>query len=280
MNLSFDGKNYALQFRNTKDDLTLVDVYIDNILIQSGAMCVPDAPIIKYNYLTQGGNFYFHCLNYDYPNYKQFGVTQTLYYLSDGEKYPFDNKNQELYEQTIKYIEGTGTQYLDTGVVADVNTEMELVVVPTSSYAYLGGSIDAINTRQYGINLSSNGQITLYYGTVSSPAYTKQGGSWVVGTPTTLKIGAGGKLSQDGTVVVDYTNDPNVQKEFSASTIRLFYFFGSFGAFRLRYCKIWQSGILVRNMIPVLDLNGVPCMYDQITGRFFRNVGTSVFLYG
>ena len=37
---------------------------------------------------------------------------------------------------------------------------------------------------------------------------------------------------------------------------------------------------LTRDFIPVLDLDGVPCMYDQVTKQMFYNSGTGNFLYG
>ena len=45
-------------------------------------------------------------------------------------------------------------------------------------------------------------------------------------------------------------------------------------------CKIWDNDVLVRDMIPVLDWNYVPCMYDRITEQLFYNAGTGDFVAG
>lgn len=49
---------------------------------------------------------------------------------------------------------------------------------------------------------------------------------------------------------------------------------------KIYYSKIWQNGVLVRDMIPVLDWNYVPCMYDKVSGELFYNQGTGNFSYG
>ena len=45
-------------------------------------------------------------------------------------------------------------------------------------------------------------------------------------------------------------------------------------------CKLWNGDVLVRDFIPVLDNNNVPCLYDKVTNEFFYNQGTGQFLYG
>lgn len=49
---------------------------------------------------------------------------------------------------------------------------------------------------------------------------------------------------------------------------------------KIYYTKIWQNNVLVRDMIPVLDWNYVPCMYDKVSDELFYNQGTGNFSYG
>ena len=50
---------------------------------------------------------------------------------------------------------------------------------------------------------------------------------------------------------------------------------------RTYYCKIWKGGSLVRDMIPVLDWNMTPCMFDRVTEQLFYNAGSgNGFSYG
>ena len=48
---------------------------------------------------------------------------------------------------------------------------------------------------------------------------------------------------------------------------------------KIYYCKIWDNNILIRDLIPVLDANNVPCMFDKVTDQFFYNQGTKQFTY-
>ena len=49
---------------------------------------------------------------------------------------------------------------------------------------------------------------------------------------------------------------------------------------KLYYFQIYDNGTLVRDMIPVLDENGVPCMLDKVGGQFYYNAGTGSFTAG
>ena len=40
-----------------------------------------------------------------------------------------------------------------------------------------------------------------------------------------------------------------------------------------------QDGDVIKSFIPVLDLNGRPAMYDEVSGRFFHNQGTGEFTW-
>ena len=44
--------------------------------------------------------------------------------------------------------------------------------------------------------------------------------------------------------------------------------------------KITLNNELVRDYIPVLDKNGVPCLYEKVERKFYYNQGTGDFLYG
>lgn len=48
---------------------------------------------------------------------------------------------------------------------------------------------------------------------------------------------------------------------------------------RLYYCKLYYNNELIRDLIPVLDENNVPCLYDKVTDSFFYNKGSGTFLY-
>ena len=81
---TIDGVAYSIQLR-TAQRMTVADVYADGVLLKAGVRCIPGQRLIPYKYLTVGGNFFWYCLNGDYPYYEYFGVNQQLVYLSDAE---------------------------------------------------------------------------------------------------------------------------------------------------------------------------------------------------
>ena len=53
---------------------------------------------------------------------------------------------------------------------------------------------------------------------------------------------------------------------------------------RIYGCEIWEGDVLVRHFIPVVDTNGVACMFDTVSRTLFRNgrtdAGTAPFTAG
>ena len=49
---------------------------------------------------------------------------------------------------------------------------------------------------------------------------------------------------------------------------------------RIYYLKIYDNDILVLDLIPVVDKNGVACMFDRVSGTYFYNAGTGSFIAG
>ncbi len=44
--------------------------------------------------------------------------------------------------------------------------------------------------------------------------------------------------------------------------------------------KIYDSDVLIQHLVPTLDSNNTPCMYDKVSSNFYYNIGTGDFLYG
>ena len=98
--MNIDGVDYAIQLR-TAQGMTFADTYANGELLKAGVRCVSGQPIIPYNYLTKGGNFFWYCLNDDYPYFENFETTQFLIYLDDViiatlELYPETAENDRL----------------------------------------------------------------------------------------------------------------------------------------------------------------------------------------
>lgn len=49
----------------------------------------------------------------------------------------------------------------------------------------------------------------------------------------------------------------------------------------IAYCRIWKAGVLVRDFMPAIrNSDNVVGMYDTVSGTFFENQGTGVFVAG
>ena len=88
------------------------------------------------------------------------------------------------------------------------------------------------------------------------------------------------QLSVDGELRVNVTNlQFNPENHYKHN----FYVFGTNEGHALcgkkRSAKIWVNGELLYDLIPVLDTTGTPGFFDKISHKFFRNQGTSQFLY-
>ena len=65
------------------------------------------------------------------------------------------------------------------------------------------------------------------------------------------------------------------------TNIRLFSGINKYYSFvRMYNFKIYDNDTLVRDFIPVLDDNGIPCMYDKVEDKFYYNMGTGQFIAG
>ena len=48
---------------------------------------------------------------------------------------------------------------------------------------------------------------------------------------------------------------------------------------RIYYVKLWNGDTLLYHLKPCLDEEGIPCMYDEVSGEYFYNQGTGTFGY-
>lgn len=79
-----DGVSFGVTLKTS--DFTNATVTLGDEVIMSGMRVMPNAPIIPYEYLTEGaGNLFFIVERGEYPTYTEFGISQTLVYLTPEE---------------------------------------------------------------------------------------------------------------------------------------------------------------------------------------------------
>ena len=82
--ITLNDVDYRIVVR-TMQGLTFLSVFVNGVPLFYNQLCTPNAFINPYSYVSINGKFYFGCLDEEYPNYKQFGITQNLYFLTNSE---------------------------------------------------------------------------------------------------------------------------------------------------------------------------------------------------
>ena len=183
------------------------------------------------------------------------------------------------YDADVEYIESTGTQYIDTGVIPDINTKISVTAAVTATTEQFMGAIDAKKNRFHFSFYSGE----LFRGCVGQ---NQTGMGYADQLVHTFTIDApNNTVSEDGTSysfvmsglipsVSIWLFARNSDDKIYIRRIKI----------RIYSCQIYQNGILVRDLIPVRFTNesgeSEGTMYDRVSGKLFRNVGTGAFVIG
>ena len=185
-------------------------------------------------------------------------------------------KKKRKYYTEVEYLESTGTQWIDAGINVDTSTDeskLQFELTETQNYKWFFGEYDNNARLGLGSGDGANKRNFLY-----QQSATKVSDTQMYNKQHLFEINSNGGFL-DGTKIRDYANFA------STSTIYLFNLnIDSPSDYRCK-SKIWKyehkrNGVLVRDMIPVLDWDMTPCMYDRVTEQLFYNVDTGNFVVG
>lgn len=212
--------------------------------------------------------------------------------------YHGQNKVQRIYKGTTKifeylplgykeckYLESTGTQYIDLNIKATENTKLELnfsIDTIEQGFSYrIFGARNSSNNKAFvvGKQSSTNNTIFAQFDTIA-PVSVK---AIKPSADTITKI----TLSKDGFYVDnELSRTFEGYNDFTTSNTILLFAVNSGGTvstttqnLRIYYTKMWEDGELILNLIPCLDDNDVPCMYDTVSKTTLYNAGSGTFLY-
>ena len=174
------------------------------------------------------------------------------------------------YDAQVKYLESTGTQYIDTGIEPhqDIAVEIKWKNNSTQNQKWLIGS-GSSNTDCIRAYVSSSG--TWRFGGGSASINT-------VNTTTRVAIINKSKVTINGT---DYSWSGTVGTFSSNVTIKIFAgaTFNSPLSARLYYFIATDNGVQITDLIPV-RCGTTGYMYDRVSGHLFANAGTGDFVVG
>ena len=193
----------------------------------------------------------------------------------------------------VEYVESTGTQYIDTEWnLTDTQLDFEIDVTfakgadSQNNYAVIAGvNLGASGEKQYYL-LQYYETSTNLVSVCNADRTNKINFSIDENAINSFNI----KYS-DSKTTVTYTNTGETQ--YAENTIHdrgnynLYLFAANtlkgaqqFSKIRLYSYSIKVNGEYVRDFIPVIDKNDVPCLYDRIEGKLHYNAGTDLLIAG
>ena len=178
----------------------------------------------------------------------------------------------------LEYIEATGTQYIDTGVVA--NTDKFKFVSSISPQT-------TADTVMYGMMATDSGSPGITLGTLGKWRY---GNTAIQSISPAFSVGNvyNSELSWKKIVINGTTYTTDNATNWDNNLNYSIYLFarnahgtvGSFASARIYYFKIYNNNALVRDMVPAKNSSGVIGMYDLVNDVFYTNKGTGTFTAG
>ena len=200
-----------------------------------------------------------------------------------GSDLVFDNSGGTAptlpYDAQVEYLQSSGSQYINTGVVIGATFKAEIkaqFISQTSSLQTLLGSQDTNYGIIVGLQSNSSGKLYVQIGASGYALSSAEKTSLHVFTAQLTSTTQ--SLDVDGTTVSNTFNSPS-------SALSLYLFarnketVSNMANAKVYYCKIWNKGTLVRNFIPV-RVEQVGYMYDQVSGTLFGNIGSGSFTLG
>lgn len=182
--------------------------------------------------------------------------------------------------QRVEYIESSGTQYILTGITGHtgltIEADAQLAVSPTESGdACLFGSHDGTNRCLVNYNTSGKrwelGAGNYKFGAEGSVIdVDRHKFTAIIQTGTsTFSIDGSTEITIDDTSSFDNGVEMAIFARYRGTTVE------RIGAYRIYSFKIIDTGVTVRNFVPVVrDLDSVVGMYDTVNGVFYTNAGT------
>lgn len=182
----------------------------------------------------------------------------------------------------LEYIESTGTQYIDTGFKPNQDTRVVMDVTPldvggNQTGGFLFGSTYPVQQSGFEAYVFTGVMCAVYNG-------EQQTG--------TSAISAGTRL------LVDFAKNVCTVTANNAEIFRASFTYGAFtstvslcllclprqskyfGICRLYSCKVYNSGVLVRDYIPAKNASGVVGLWDDANSVFCTNAGAGAFTSG
>ena len=187
--------------------------------------------------------------------------------------------NLPLYVE-LRYIESTGTQYIDTNVHPNGSIKFTTKLLMKQKIGAVVIGVQYSESKAFRL-FNADNKWYLDYGS-GEGGNRINGGTWP--NDTIYEIEVGNRYVRNLTTSTNIISGTSVG-DFDYSDLNIGIFAspistGDIAKGVLYYCKIYDNDVLVRDFIPVKDLNDVVCLYDKVSDTFFYNQGTGDFIGG
>lgn len=176
------------------------------------------------------------------------------------------------YARELEYIESSGTQYINTGFKPNNNSayDVKFLAKENTTYISVMGAENALKSNSFALWTN--------HATFANSIVQNKG--WSDGSEPVEILFDKGIIRKDG--VESWTASGTFQCSYDCTLFAV----NRAGALQDRpsslkiyYCKIYDNGTLIRDFIPVLDYNGVACLFDKVKKKFYYNQGSGSFNY-
>lgn len=246
--------------------------------------CLPVDNLVKNNYVEN-----------DIVSIKDNDMTKKYVKIEKKEKFKYTIVDECKSITVLDYIESTGNEYIDTEFKPNQDTRVRTKFYINEPGNYSNRQLFSArgNGLYYGesklIKNSYNGIFNDYYGTDYTNIYTNDENNFnpvynPVVYPLTIEIYKDKNISY---YIVNGYKGSNTRDYINFQLDYTMYIFASNNTgnvyessnLRFYYLKLYDGNKLIRDYIPVLDYDKVPCLYDKVEGKFYYNKGTGEFLY-
>lgn len=169
----------------------------------------------------------------------------------------------------LEYIQSSGTQYINTGVVPSENTKMQIKFSTSTSKGVIAGSDKGYKVSSFML------AVTIATFNTGSLAVSLADGS-----KHSVKL-------YSNNVIIDNSNKGSGGSG-SFTTTYPIYLFGNnrsgssseLISGKIYSCSLYNSTTKIRNFIPAKNSSNILGLYDTINKKFYTNAGTGVFTAG
>ena len=192
------------------------------------------------------------------------------------------NKKALPYDAEIEYLESTGTEWIDTGIVPDFSTTVKMngIIYKGQGYYLAGARTGSATANMFVPLMARDGNFTRFFlGSDTSSTLVSNG--YDVAQEIHFNEYQTHKVYIRGSLVKTFSAGNVVDTQ---TTLALFGINGtgrnhSTGKIRITYCQIFVDGVLTRDYIPVRK-GTVGYLYDKVTKQLYGDVNGGSFSLG